>query len=90
MHLNTGGVNPGNSYVEYKMLLNNMQQTYSDIYSINEHCLDTSQPQIKRELYDAGKSANKFSTQIFGTSDEVFPKKYNPGGTMIGITGKLV
>ena len=87
LHLNTGGIHPKEGYAEYRVLLNNITLTQADVYGINEHFLDTSQPQIKRDLHDAGKAINKYSTQIFGTSDEPFPNKYKPGGTMIGITG---
>ena len=80
MHINTGGINPQAGYAEYKILLTNLQQTHSDVFSVNEHCLDTSQAKIQKELYDAGKAINKYSTQIFGTSSELFPKAYKPGG----------
>ena len=89
MHLSTGGINQREGYGEYKVLLINLHQTSADIYSINEHCLDISQPQIRRDLYNAGKSINKYSTQLFGSSSELFPKKYKPGVTMIGITGNV-
>ena len=89
MHLNTGGLHPRGGHAEYRLLLNNLQQTHSDIYSINEHCLDTSQPSIKKDLYEAGKITNKYSTQYFGSSSETFPNTYKPGGTMLGTTGKI-
>ena len=84
MHINTGGINPQAGYAEYKILLTNLQQTHSDVFSVNEHCLDTSQAIIQKDLYDAGKATNKYSTQIFGTSYEPFPNAYKPGGTMVG------
>ena len=56
---------------------------------MNEHCLDTTQPKILKDLYDAGKATNKYGTQIFGSSSETFPNAYKPGGTMVGITGHL-
>ena len=59
---------------------------HCDIVSVNEHCLDTTQPKIKKDLYDAGKATNKYSTQFFGTSSETFPRAYKPGGTMVGTT----
>ena len=48
MQINTGGINPQGGYAEYKILLANLQQTHSDIFSVNEHCLDTTQPKFKR------------------------------------------
>ena len=77
-----GGHQPTGGYAEYKLLLNNFQQTHSDVFSVNEHCLDTTQPQISKDLYDAGKAINRYVTQIFGTSLEQFPKAYKPGGTI--------
>ena len=89
MHINTGGINPQAGYAEYKILLTNLQETYSDVFSVNEHCLDTSQSKIRKALYDAGKATNKYSTQIFGTSSELFPNAYKPGGTMVGTIGNI-
>ena len=89
IYINTGGINPQVRYAEYKILLTNLQQTHSDVFSVNEHCLDTSQAKIQKELYDAGKAINKYSTQIFGTSLESSPKAYTPGGTMVGTTGNI-
>ena len=89
MHINTGGINPQGSYADYKVLLHNLQETHSDIYSVNEHCLDTSKPAILRELFDAGKAVNKYGTQKFGSSSETFPRAYKPGSTMVGIMGHI-
>ena len=86
MHINTGGINPQAGYTEYKILLTNLQQIHSDVFSVNENCLDTSQPKNQKELYDARKAINKYSTHIFHTSLESFPKAYRPGGTMVGTT----
>ena len=84
--VSTRGIKLREGYAEYKVLLTNLQQTSSDVYSINEHCLDTSKPQIRRYVYDVGKITNKYSTQLFGSSSEPFPRKYKPGVTMIGFT----
>ena len=89
MHINTGGINPQGGYAEYKLLLTNLQQTHSDVFSVNEHCLDTTQPKILKDLYDAGKATNKYGIQMFGSSSETFPDAFKLGCTMVGITGHL-
>jgi len=89
MHINTGGINRQGGYAEYKLLLTNLQQTHLDVFSVNEYCLDTTQPKIIKDLYDAGKATIKYGTQIFCLSSETFPNTYKPGGTMVGITGHL-
>ena len=90
IHINTGGINPRANYTEFKLLLQNIKETQTAVYSVNEHCMDTSQDQIRKDLYDVGKHTCKYSTQFFSTSSEKFPRAYKPGGTMIGLDGKIV
>ena len=51
--------------------------------------MDTSQPLIRKDSYDAGKARIKYSTEILCTFSYTFPKAYKPGGTMLGITTNL-
>jgi len=68
-HINTGGISPKGDFIEYALLLNGLQQLKADIYSVNEHNLDTNQPKIKRALIEKEKNREAWDT-VFSTSRE--------------------
>ena len=89
LHLNTGGISSKAKFLEFKLLLQNVRQFNAEIFSINEHTLDTSQAPIKRTLQDINQQCNKFGQIVLASSNETYPRAYKPGGTMMGLTGQI-
>ena len=89
LHLNTGGISSKAKFLEFQLLLQNILQFNADIFSINEHTLDSSQAPITRHLQDINQQYNKFGQIILASSNETYPRAYKPGGTMVGLTGHI-
>ena len=85
IHINTGGICSKKKLAEFKLLLTNLSQSQADIYSVNEVNLDTTQAQIKKDLYDIGQTEIKHGQQFYSTSKESYPRAFKPGGTMLGL-----
>ena len=61
MHINIGGINSKQGYVEYKLLLNTLRNIKVDVFGINELNLDGTQPIIMKSLKDIGQQILKDS-----------------------------
>ena len=85
IHINTGGISSKKKLVECKLLLTSISQSQADIYSVNEVNLNTTQAQIKRDLYDIGQTEIRHGQQFYSTSKESYPRAFKPGGTMLGL-----
>ena len=77
MHLTTGGVNPKQGYIEYKVLLNNVLATYVDIFGVNERNLDTTNLAIERNLLDIGEKIIKMGKRLKKHQENNFQKHIN-------------
>ena len=58
-------------------------------FSVNEHTLDTTQPKLRKQIFDSSKGIDKYGkievgSSMFDTADS----HWKPGGTMIGVSGK--
>jgi len=62
----------------------------ADIYSINEHTLDTTQATMKKELYDIGQAEIKHGQQFYSTSSDTYPRAFKPCDTMLGLAPHMV
>ena len=90
LHMNTNGIASRNGYIEWEILLDNMDQIQADIFCFNETKIDTKQGQVQFDIRDRGKKVDRHLSLNMNSSNQspATPKSiFKPGGTMIGTRG---
>ena len=90
LHMNVNGIVSKNDYIEWEVLLDNMDQVQTDIFCLNETKVDTTQSQVQFDIRDRGKRMDKHMHLNMNSSRQkpISSKSiFKPGGTMIGTRG---
>ena len=64
-----------------------IKEVQADIFSGQEHKLDTSQSEVRSILYDTARQHWERQQVVMGTTPIPFEKSHKPGGTMMITTG---
>ena len=70
LHINTGGISSKGKFADFRLLIQNLIQTQTDIFSVNEHTLDTTQRAITKDLIEIHKRYNKYGQLVMASSPE--------------------
>ena len=66
-----------------------MKEVQADIFSGQEHKLDTTQSSVRTIIYDTARQHWERQRVVMGTTPIPFEKTHKPGGTMMITTGAL-
>ncbi|KAI2500967.1 hypothetical protein MHU86_13512 [Fragilaria crotonensis] len=77
----------GGQFTEYCKL---HAETQADISGIQEHNLDTTQPRLRRIMYDTVRKHWKRSTFSHASTPITFASPYKPGGTLLLSTDSII
>jgi hypothetical protein len=87
--MNVNGLNIDRRGGQFDTLCRMLKEVQADVYCGQEHNLDTTQPNIRKILYDTAAQHWDRIRLVLGTTPITFVKAYKPGGTMALTTGSL-
>ena len=80
-HINVNGLSAKENLVEVKHLLKTMQGINAGVVSVNEHTLDTTQPQLMKKIKDISKQVDPYmKLEMASCNSETAEKFWKPGG----------
>jgi len=88
--LNIHGISADDNYAEGQHFMEAIKLLQVDVYGLQEPNLNTSCPKIAYDVNSLFKTNDVGMKIQLSTSPELFPSRYKPGGTLTGLTSKLV
>ena len=87
--INLNGITLDNKGGKFDTVCRCMKEIQADIFSGQEHKLDTTQSAVRTIMYDTARQHWERQRVVMGTTPIPFEKTHKPGGTIMITTGAL-